>query len=98
MSLPVILRPEAESDVQEIYESLEQTRERLGNKFLTRLREMLERIESFPEIYGVVWQDVRAGRLKKFRYVVYYVVFPDRIEIIAVMHGARRSSTWRSRR
>jgi plasmid stabilization system protein ParE len=54
MSLPVILRPDAEADVQEIYESMEQTRERLGKKFLARLRELLERIESFPEIYGVV--------------------------------------------
>jgi toxin ParE1/3/4 len=92
MSLPVILRPEAEAHVQEIYESLEQARERLGKKFLGRLRDLLERIESFPQIYGEVWRDVRAGRLKRFRYVVYYVAFADRVEVIAVIHGARRSS------
>ena len=33
-----------------------------------------------PEMYGVVWQDVRAARLKKFRYVIYYVAFADRVE------------------
>jgi plasmid stabilization system protein ParE len=98
MSLPVKLRHEAEADVQEIYESLELTHERLGKKFLGCLRELLERIESFPHSYGIVWRDVRAGRLKRFRYVVYYVAFSDRVEIIAVIHGARRSSTWHQRR
>jgi hypothetical protein len=24
-----------------------------------------------PEMYGVVWQDVRAARLRKFRHVIY---------------------------
>ena len=58
---------------------------------------MLLRIESVPELYGPVWQDVRAARLRIFRYVVYYVVFADRVEVLAVMHGARDASAWKSR-
>jgi hypothetical protein len=50
-----------------------------------------------PELYGIVWHDVRAARLKRFRHVVYYVVFPDRLEVLAVMHGARDASAWQSR-
>lgn len=50
-----------------------------------------------PEMYGVVWQDVRAACLKKYQYVVYYVVFDDRVEVLAVMHGARDESSWQSR-
>ncbi len=41
---------------------------------------VLERIETTPEMYAPVWQDVRAARLRKFRHVVYYVVFSDRVE------------------
>ena len=97
MSLPVFLRPQADIDVRRIFEDLKLVREGLGSKFMARLREMLERIESFPELYGVVWKDVRAARLKKFRYVVYYIVLSDRVEVLAVLHGARDESAWKSR-
>jgi toxin ParE1/3/4 len=97
MSLPVFLRLEAEADIRKTHEDLERIRAGLGLKFVARLREMFERIELFPEMYGVVWQDVRAARLKKFRYVVYYVDFPDRVDVLAVLHGARDESAWKSR-
>src|SRR5262245_11545919 len=97
MSLPVILRPEAESDIQGTFDDLERSRTGLGGQFAARVREVLERIESMPELYGVVWQDVRAARLKKFRYVVYHVVFGDLVEVLAVLHGSRDPSAWQSR-
>jgi plasmid stabilization system protein ParE len=97
MSLAVILRPEAEADIQETFADLEHSQSRLGRQFAARVREVLERIESMPGLYAVVWQDVRAARLKKFRYVIYYVTFPDRVEVLAVMHGSRDPSAWQSR-
>lgn len=58
-------------------------------RFLARLRDVLARIEFMPEIYGVIWQDVRAVRLKRFQIVVYYLLLADRVEVLAVMHGSR---------
>ena len=97
MTLPVILRPAADADIQATYDELEQSQAGLGDRFVARLREVLERIEAMPEMYGLVWQDVRAARLKQFRHLVYFVVFPDRVEVLAVMHGSRQASAWRSR-
>jgi plasmid stabilization system protein ParE len=97
MNFPVILRPAAEADVADIYDYLEDARAGLGKKFLARLREVLERLESFPLLYGIVWRDVRAARLRRFRYVVYYVAFADRVEVLAVLHGARDESAWKAR-
>jgi toxin ParE1/3/4 len=97
MIRPVILRPEAEADIRATYGALEQSRAGLGRQFAARVREVFERIESMPEMYGVVWQDVRAARLKKFRHLVYFVVFADRVEVLAVMHGSRAASAWQSR-
>lgn len=97
MSLPVIVRPAAEADSQEAYAALERVQAGLGHRFSTQLGNVLERIERMPEMYGVVWQDVRAVRLKRFRYVVFYVVFSDRVEVLAVMHGACDPSAWQSR-
>ena len=97
MSLPVILRHEAEVDVQEARDQLEAVRVGLGNQVLARVREVLARIEKMPELHGKVWQDVRAARLKQFRYIVYFIVLADRVEVLAVLHGARDSSSWKSR-
>jgi plasmid stabilization system protein ParE len=97
VSRPVILRPAADADIQATHDELERSQAGLGGRFVARVREVLERIEALPELYGPVWQDVRAARLKKFRYVVYYVAFPDRVEVLAVMHGSRDATAWQSR-
>jgi plasmid stabilization system protein ParE len=97
VSLPVILRQEAEVDVQEARDQLEAVRVGLGTQVLARVREVLARIEKMPELHGKVWQDVRATRLKQFRYIVYFIVLADRVEVLAVLHGARDPSFWQSR-
>ncbi len=97
MSLPVILRHGAEVDVQEARDQLEAVRVGLGAQVLVRVREVLARIEKMPELHGKVWQDVRAARLKQFRYIVYFIVLADRVEVLAVLHGARDPSSWQSR-
>ena len=97
MSLPVILRHDAEVDVQEARDQLEAVRVGLGTQVLARVREVLARIEKMPELHGKVWQDVRAARLKQFRYIVYFIVLADRVEVLAVFHGARDPSSWQSR-
>ena len=97
MSLPVILRPAADADVQATHDELEQVQAGLGDRFVARVRETLGRIEAMPGTYGLVWQDVRAARLRKFRHVVYYVTFADRVEVLAVLHGSRDASAWQSR-
>ena len=98
MSLPVILRPEAEADIRATHDDLERTQAGLGERFAAQVRAVLERVEVLPKLYGVIWQDVRAARVKRFRYVVYYVVFADRVEVLAVLHGARDASAWQTRR
>jgi toxin ParE1/3/4 len=97
VSLPVILRHEAEVDIQGARDQLETVRVGLGNQVLARVREVLARIEKMPELHGKVWQDVRAARLKQFRYVVYFIVLEDRVEVLAVLHGARDPSSWQAR-
>jgi toxin ParE1/3/4 len=97
MTLPVTLRPAADADIQTTHDELEQRQAGLGDRFVARVREVLERIESMPELYGRVWQDVRAARLRKFRHLIYYVLFLDRVEVLAVMHGSQNASAWQSR-
>src|SRR5438105_727500 len=97
MSLPVVLEPEAEEDIERTRDYLEQQRAGTGATFLARVRELLERVEAMPELYAVLWQDVRAARLRRFPFVVYYRVLTDRVKVVAVMHGSRDWSAWQGR-
>ena len=92
MSLPVVLRPEASRDAEEARDHFEVLRAGLGQAFLDRLNEVLARVGAMPELYGVVWRNVR-----QFTYVVYYRVHDDRVEVLAVMHGSRDASAWQAR-
>ncbi len=97
MSLPVVLRPEASRDAEEVRDYLEAERAGLGQAFLDQLHEVLGRIGAMPESYGVAWRNVRAARLRRFTYVVYYRIHDDRVEVLALMHGGRDPSTWQAR-
>jgi toxin ParE1/3/4 len=97
MSLPVILSPEAEEDAEQARDQLEQQRPTTGAKFLARLRDVLDHIEAMPQMYAPIWQQVRAARLRRYPFVVYYRVLPDRVEVLAVMHGSRDWPAWQSR-
>ena len=100
MSLAVIVTPEAEEDIEEVRDRLSQRHSGLEVIFLTRLRDLLRRIEQMPEMYATIWNQVRAACPAKFPFVVYYHVLSDRIAVIAViavMHGSRDWSAWQSR-
>ncbi len=98
MNWLVILRPLADDDVREIVFDLNTRLAGLGQRFVFRLREVFTRLETNPEIYGVLWRDVRAVRVKKFKHVVYFVILPsNRVEVLAVLHGHQRASAWRGR-
>ncbi len=97
MSLPVVLRPEASRDAEEARDYLDGRRVGLGQTFLDRLNDELARIGAMPEMYGIIWRNVRATRLRQFNYVVYYRVHDDRVEVLAVLQGSRDTSTWQGR-
>jgi len=91
------MRPDASKDAEQTRDDLEAQQTGLGQKFLDLLKETLSRISTMPKMYGVVWRNVRAARLRRFRYIVYYRVYADRVEVLAVMHGNRDAADWLAR-
>ncbi|HEY3788392.1 MAG TPA: hypothetical protein VGL71_06025 [Urbifossiella sp.] len=43
---------------------------------------------SSPKHFGILWEDIRTVRVDRFQYVVYYMVLDNRVEVLAVIHGA----------
>ncbi len=97
MSLPVVLRPEAQADLQEARTWYEQQRPGLGDAFVEAADEMFMRIREMPELHAVVLRDVRRGKLRRFPYVAYYRVLTNRIEVLAILHGSRDPKVWKDR-
>ena len=97
MSLPVVLRPEATKDAAEAIGYFDALRPGLGQAFLIQVQDVLLRISGMPEKHGIVWRNVRAARLRRFTYVVYYRVDEDRLEVLGVVQGNRDAAVWQSR-
>jgi toxin ParE1/3/4 len=97
MGVPVVLRPEATKDTAEPLGYFDTLRPGLGQAFLIQVQEVLLRISGLPEIHGIVWRNVRAARLRRFTYVVYYRVHKDRVEVLGVVQGNRDAAAWQSR-
>jgi plasmid stabilization system protein ParE len=97
MSLPVVVRPEAQQDLTDAEAWYERQRSGLGQDFLAEVSVQFDDIAAQPQLYAVAWKNVRACRLRRFPYVVYYRAWDDRVEVLAVLHGSRDPAVWQSR-
>jgi len=98
MSLPVVLRPGSQSGRRgKRGPPRGAGRQAWGKPFLDRLNELLARIGALPQLYGVVWRNVRAARLRWFTYVVLLPRPRRPVEVLAVIHGSRAAATWQAR-
>lgn len=97
MTLPVIVRPEAEQDLFEGRDWYENQQTGLGNAFLAAVDELFDLIRQAPQRYAAGYKQVRRVRMHRFPYVVYYRLISHCIEVIAVLHGSRSTRRWQSR-
>jgi toxin ParE1/3/4 len=97
MSVSLVVSDFATEDINRIHTDLDAKRSGLGGEFISELRRLFEFIQYMPTIYGKVYDNVRAAKLHRFRYVLYYHITPSRIEVIAIVHGSQQESVWRDR-
>ena len=94
MTRQFILRPRAERDIQSAYEWYESQRAGLGNEFLAALRERLEAVRGHPESSAVVYRGIRRAVVSRFPYLIFDIVRPERVAVLAVLHHARNPAVW----
>ncbi len=97
MSLPVIVRDEAEVDIAEAAIWYERRAVGLGAEFVRSIDACFSLISRQAKIFPVVYRQARMGLPRKFPYLVIYRVLPDFISIVAVMHGNLHPRRWKSR-
>ena len=97
MSLPVVLRLQAYDDLDAIHTSYESLRPGLGDDFVAEAGVLRARIGQSPHLYGVIGRGVRVAKIRRFPYLVYYLVEPSRAVIIAILHVRRSRRAWQRR-
>jgi plasmid stabilization system protein ParE len=95
---PLILRPQAEAEVEEAFRWYEARTPGLGAEFVRTVDAALSSIERQPELYPVKYKAARQVVLRRFPYSLFYLIQPDgSVEVIACSHTRRNPRRWRSR-
>ena len=97
MSLPVRLRAVARAEYDDAANAYEQRVPGLGARFTSAVDAVLTRIGEFPELYAALHRDVRAARVRRYRYLVLYRVLVDQVEVIGVIPAKSNPTTWQGR-
>lgn len=97
MDHSLLIRPEAQADLDEAYHWYEQQREGLGSDFLLCVEEGLEKIRRSPESYPLVHKELRRMLIRRFPYGLFYLVEGERIVLVAAFHARRDPKQWQSR-
>ncbi len=97
MMIPVAIRDEAKADLREAVAWYEAERAGLGGRFVREFAVYLEMIAENPLAYSPAEKGVRRVAMKQFPYVIYFQALPDRIAVLAVLHGRRSMATWKKR-
>ncbi len=97
MSRVLVVRLEAEADVESVVVWYERQVRGLGPRFLDALDDVQARIVGFPLHFPEVAPDVRRALLRRFPYAIYFVARAERVVVIAVLHQHRNASIWKTR-
>lgn len=85
MSVNVIFKPIAVDDVALIKAWYKLQREGLEKNFVKELKSSINQLKQNKELFQIRYNDFRAVPLKKFPYLIYYIVQQNTIFVIAVL-------------
>jgi plasmid stabilization system protein ParE len=96
---PLVVAPAARVELDAAAAWYESQAPGLGERFVHRIDEVLRRIQEAPSSFPLWEADARFRRVvtQKFPYLVFYRDLTDRIEIVAIAHGARKPGYWLNR-
>ncbi len=98
MTPRLLLEPEAEAEFLEAGRWYTERNPAIAAAFRVSVERTLEAVERSPEQFPIALRDIRKALVRRFPYVVYYVVLSDVISVIAIIHGRRDPGVWQARR
>jgi plasmid stabilization system protein ParE len=91
----IIVRPEAEQEVQQAFDWYQEQSEGLGHEFLRATEACLSGVTRNPFAYTVAEvPNVRRALLRRFPYALFYVVDNESIVVLAVFNVKPQPIDW----
>ena len=99
MSYSILIRREAEIDLDEIFVWYEMQKVGLDFNFVTQFEETLQKILNNHYYTATILKDARRATLKRFPYEIVYRINEQNVEvrIIAIIHQSRDPGWFRGR-
>jgi plasmid stabilization system protein ParE len=97
MSYKLIIRPEAELDLEEAFAWYESQDSGLGSEFVRAIDTCISGIGRNPLTHGVIYKQARRALVRRFPYSILYVVENDMVFVIACFHSKRNPNDWQGR-
>ena len=89
VSVPVIIRPAAELELQDAFVWSENVEPGLGSRFLTNVSRIVETLEAQPYAFPVFYRDTRRAVVPHSPYLLFFVSTPTRVVVLACFSGHR---------
>jgi toxin ParE1/3/4 len=90
--------PEARAEYREAALFYARQRRGLGVKFAEEIETAISQIVANPRQFRIKEEEVRCCLTRRFPYALLYTIEPERVLIVAVMHGSREPGYWKHRR
>ena len=97
MEFLLIIKPEAEKDIQHSIKYYAKENLKLSVDFLEKLDESLIAIQQNPQHYQKRYHEIRIIFTKKFPYGIYFTIEERKIFVHAVLHNKQNPTTAENR-
>ncbi|NJM48272.1 MAG: type II toxin-antitoxin system RelE/ParE family toxin [Alkalinema sp. RU_4_3] len=99
MTYQLIIRPEAQLDIEEAFAWYNARNSNLGSEVVRAIDIGLSTIAKNPLAYPTMFRQARRLRLKRFPYILFYAVNTDEnvISIVSCFHSKRDPTIWQDR-
>jgi plasmid stabilization system protein ParE len=97
MIFQVIVRREAEEDLNDAFLWYESQLKGLGTELIRSVDASFSSIRRNPELYAKIHHKTRRALVRRFPYGVFYILDNNKIIMLAVMHIRRHPRRWQNR-
>ncbi|MGF1513904.1 MAG: type II toxin-antitoxin system RelE/ParE family toxin [Elainellaceae cyanobacterium] len=97
MAYTLLIRPEAEFDIQDAYKYYEVRERGLGSEFIRAVDACFSKIARNPLACASVHRQIRRALVRRFPYGIFYIVEDSKVVVIACFHVKRDPKQWKER-
>ena len=87
----------ASHDLANALDYYDQISSELATRFRNNANKKFDSIVEQPESFPLDVLQIRYAKIKRFPYLIFFIVKPKYVLVLAVVHGASNPETWRIR-